>query len=227
MWIKIKMKKNKGFIGLGVIVAIILGIIVVGGGAYYLGSKNNSNQGVNNQANYLPTDQNQNNYQPINTTNNQNQPIINSQPVNTNTTVTTTTTKVTTNSDCTPATTPWIKVLSPNGGETYTAGQKITVKWSSCKAIAPISIILIKHDSSLPYNQSEGQGDYAGFNLGGFNPNTGVSNTGSLQVTLPSISNANLTPGQHYFISIAGQDDSSIGSGFNARDYSDNLFTIN
>ncbi len=95
VWIKIKMKKNKGFIGLGVIVAIILGIIVVGGGAYYLGSKNNSNQGVNNQANYLPTDQNQNNYQPINTTNNQNQPIINSQPVNTNTTVTTTTTKVT------------------------------------------------------------------------------------------------------------------------------------
>ncbi|MFA6515358.1 MAG: hypothetical protein WCT42_03805 [Candidatus Paceibacterota bacterium] len=35
-------------------------------------------------------------------------------------------------SDCLPTTAPWIKVLSPNGGETYLMGQKTTIKWNSC-----------------------------------------------------------------------------------------------
>lgn len=39
------MNKNKGFIGIGLIIAIILGIAVVGGGAYYLG-KSGSQQEV-------------------------------------------------------------------------------------------------------------------------------------------------------------------------------------
>jgi|GEM_PF-2977019 len=121
---------------------------------------------------------------------------------------------------------PWIKVTSPNGGETFVAGQKITVKWESCHAIAPISIILIKHSPSTAYTQSEGSGDYAGFNLGGFNPNTGTADDGIEQLTLPSSSDTNLVSGQHYFIIVAGQDDPSVGSGFNARDLSDKLFTI-
>jgi len=41
------MNKNKGFIGIGLIVAIILGIVVVGGGAYYLGT-NKSEKVVEN-----------------------------------------------------------------------------------------------------------------------------------------------------------------------------------
>ncbi|HUC88406.1 MAG TPA: hypothetical protein VMR49_00010 [Candidatus Paceibacterota bacterium] len=41
------MNKNKGFIGIGLILAIVLGIVVIGGGAYYLG-KNSSKQEVNN-----------------------------------------------------------------------------------------------------------------------------------------------------------------------------------
>lgn len=41
------MNKNKGFIGLGLIIAIVLGVAVVGGGAYYLG-KNSPKQDVNN-----------------------------------------------------------------------------------------------------------------------------------------------------------------------------------
>lgn len=36
------MNKNKGFIGIGLLVAIILGIVVVGGGAYYFGTKKNT-----------------------------------------------------------------------------------------------------------------------------------------------------------------------------------------
>ncbi|HUC88624.1 MAG TPA: hypothetical protein VMR49_01155 [Candidatus Paceibacterota bacterium] len=39
------MNKNKGFIGIGLILAIVLGIVIVGGGAYYLG-KNSFKQGV-------------------------------------------------------------------------------------------------------------------------------------------------------------------------------------
>jgi outer membrane murein-binding lipoprotein Lpp len=39
------MNKNKGVIGIGLIIAIVLGVAVVGGGAYYLGK--GSNQEVN------------------------------------------------------------------------------------------------------------------------------------------------------------------------------------
>ena len=37
-----------------------------------------------------------------------------------------------TKTDCLSTTKPWVKVLSQNGGETYTAGQQIIVKWESC-----------------------------------------------------------------------------------------------
>jgi len=33
---------------------------------------------------------------------------------------------------CTPNSTPWIKVVSPNGGEVYQEGQEVEVKWESC-----------------------------------------------------------------------------------------------
>ena len=42
------MNKNKGIIGLGLIVAIVLGIVVVGGGAYYLG------KGSSDSSSYMP-----------------------------------------------------------------------------------------------------------------------------------------------------------------------------
>lgn len=46
------MNKNKGFIGIGLIIAIVLGIAVVGGGAYYLGK----NKGENNIIKENPID---------------------------------------------------------------------------------------------------------------------------------------------------------------------------
>jgi hypothetical protein len=33
---------------------------------------------------------------------------------------------------CAPGDEPWIEVLTPNGGESYAAGEQITVKWESC-----------------------------------------------------------------------------------------------
>lgn len=42
--------------------------------------------------------------------------------------------------DCDPNESPRIKVLSPNGGETYTAGQQVTVKWTSCNVPNDVEI---------------------------------------------------------------------------------------
>ena len=36
------------------------------------------------------------------------------------------------NDDCTSGTAPWIKVISPAGGETFITGQQIVIKWTSC-----------------------------------------------------------------------------------------------
>ena len=47
------MNKNKGFIGIGLILAIVLGVAIVGGGAYYLG-KGSSKQEEVNKVNVLP-----------------------------------------------------------------------------------------------------------------------------------------------------------------------------
>jgi hypothetical protein len=70
------MNKNKGFIGIGLILAIVLGIAVVGGGAYYLGKSKGDNKAVNNPADYLPANQDQN-LQPVN----QNQPVVDNIPI--------------------------------------------------------------------------------------------------------------------------------------------------
>jgi hypothetical protein len=53
------MNKNKGFIGIGLIIAIVLGIAVVGGGAYYLGKSGNKPVVINPE-NSLPNVENQN-----------------------------------------------------------------------------------------------------------------------------------------------------------------------
>jgi len=52
------MNKNKGIIGIGLILAIVLGIVVVGGGAYYLG-KSSSKQEVKNPETVLTNNENQ------------------------------------------------------------------------------------------------------------------------------------------------------------------------
>lgn len=109
------MNKNKGIIGIGLIVAIVLGIIVVGGGAYYLGKSGNK-QEVKSPENVLPNVENQN--LPVNNNQQVNAPTTQTVPVAT--------------TDCVSSSKPSITVLSPNGGEIYKVGDKITVKWNSC-----------------------------------------------------------------------------------------------
>ncbi len=211
------MKQNKGFTMVAVLL-IVLGVLIVGGVAYFAGKSSTPKSEVSevnelNDDSYSPVEKQENTSPVVNT----NTTVQTSLPVN-NVTATVST-KCNSNSPST------IKVLSPNGGETYTAGQKITVKWESCN-VNPnsIGIILIKHNPAIPYTQSEGQGDYAGFSLGNYS----TADDGIEQITLPASSNSNLTSGQHYFISVIGLGDATnIGSGYTPRDYSDGLFTLN
>ncbi len=192
------MKQNKGFIGIGLILAIVLGVVVVGGGLYSY----NTYQNKWRESPPLPFDDNQN--LPV-TDNEKNNSII---------------------AGCTSTSPSSIKLLSPNGGEMYSTGEKITVKWESCN-VTPNSIAftLFKHDISKPYQQSE---MYRTSLFSGSDPYVLEEDDGISEFTLPDYSNTNLTPGQQYFIGIMGDGDATnIGSGYVPGDYSDGLFTIN
>jgi hypothetical protein len=189
------MKQNKGIIGLGLIVAIVLGIVVVGGGAYLLGTKKNTkvvenpnvtNKLEENNSHEVPTGPygDETNYVAPN-------PVVNNP---TNPVVST---------GCTSSSTPSIKVLSPNGGETYTAGQKITVKWSSCNVSASsYDIIVALHQN----------GDWQNVVY----LSNATINDGNEIFTIPS----NITAGS-YKIRV-GSSVAKI-----QQDFSDGLFTIN
>ena len=114
---------------------------------------------------------------------------------------------------CLPTTAPYIKVLSPNGGEIYQAGQQITVTWSTCNPNSNQAYILVVL-RSIPSDM--------GTKEIGWYPNTGTAN-----ITLPTTGGLNnlLTSGKYYKISL------ELGDGGMGRivptDDSDNLFTIN
>jgi len=104
------MKQNKGVIGVGLVLAIVLGVVVVGGGAYYLGKDSNKVE-IKNPVNVIPNVEKQE------------LPVKEEEKKETPPKVV---------SDCDSNSKPSIKVLSPKGGEVYKVGDKITVKWSSC-----------------------------------------------------------------------------------------------
>ncbi len=113
------MNKNKGIKGIGLILAIVLGLAVVGGGAYYLG-KSDSKQEVNKLSEV--SEMNKEVGQEVSKTQEQGTKVVEQ----------TKTVVDNSSANCTPNSVPSIKVLSPNGGEVYKAGDKITVKWESC-----------------------------------------------------------------------------------------------
>ncbi len=102
--------------------------------------------------------------------------------------------------------TPSIKVISPNGGETFTAGQQITVKWTSCSVPGIQSIRLMQ--------KSIGGGFAQVAILTGT-----TANDGNEVVTIPS----NVAANNNYAITVA----SVMVNNYQASDQSDNLFTIN
>lgn len=127
------------------------------------------------------------------------------------------------NSACTPTTTPYIKVLSPNGGEEYVAGQEVTVTWQSCNNPHTPKKVAVR--------LSNGNGGYTYYLSGDNAMNVGSPDTGSLT--------ANLPPENHTSLNSGSPVNFETGSNFRIEvfmypvewdqysDSSDNLFTIN
>ncbi|GEM_PF-5135254 len=123
---------------------------------------------------------------------------------------------------CTVNTTPSITIISPNGGETYQAGQKITVKWKTNSV--PINA------ESAPY--SDGANTYIDIKLldavtnYDYGLNIRSDNDGEETITLPAI---NIISGKNFKIklSVFAYASNTSSSKTLFEDSSDNFFTIN
>lgn len=107
--------------------------------------------------------------------------------------------------------TPTIQVYSPNGGEVYTAGQQITVVWTSCNIPATGNAISIQLRGGFPGSA---------VNFMELAPLNYSDNDGTETITLPTQAvNSFMQYGKNFKIKVwidgYGQDES------------DNLFTIN
>ncbi len=112
---------------------------------------------------------------------------------------------------CLPTSTPSVTILSPNGGETYTAGQQITVKWKTCNLLSTdqVAIGLLRQGANGFSFVNNGDGRVYG-----------LQNDGVETFTLPSNESAGLV----YKIDV---DVTRTGAQWDREDTSDNLITIN
>ncbi len=189
------MKTNKGFGVLGILL-IIVGVLALGGGAYY----------INKNTKYAPKNfpegcgfngelcTKNTGGDPAVLNNNINTPPVVAQP------------------DCLPATAPWIKILSPNGGEVYQMGQEISIKWKSCNGSSDAQIMITLKSTQSTYGSEIAT----------------VPDTGSATITLPTSlggGQASLALGKYYKI-VTQLNGNAMG--YTApTDSSDNTFTIN
>ncbi len=117
-----------------------------------------------------------------------------------------------------------VTLISPNGGEVYKAGEKISVKWENCNNKSPVSITLMKQKPATLYTEDE-KNVVAVFKLD--EEVKEDQNISPREVTLP-VFDQNLQSGEYYFISLSSKSDKeNVGPSYNLRDYSDKLFTIN
>jgi len=177
------MKNNRGFIG--VIIAIVA-LIIIGGGAVYFLTKTpatTSEYEIDESDVYVPEEV-------AEETNIPTKKVVKKNPV-----------QETQEASCMPSSPSSITVLSPNGGEVYTAGQEITVKWESCNVSQTSQVIVALHQNGGWENVT--------------NLTISIDNDGVEVFTLPDI-----TVGS-YKIRVG------FASGTVAQDFSDNLFTIN
>ncbi len=120
---------------------------------------------------------------------------------------------------------PSIKVISPNGGEVYQAGQQIKVLWSSCNApqgqVIGVTLehVLANGVQAPPDSNGSPVTILAGDGINNAIP--GVSNTGSAGFILPSFQT--FPNGNNYRITVFWWNaQTSTG----ANDRSDNSFII-
>ncbi len=117
-------------------------------------------------------------------------------------------------STVTPPTTPSITVLSPNGGETYTAGQQIMVKWNSSNITYPVSIYLDK----VPVGYIPSFSNV----ISRVTLVSSTPNDGQEQITLPNSSDW-FSGQKQYAVTVSPVE----SSGLDVADISNNSFTIN
>ncbi|MCX6752820.1 MAG: hypothetical protein NTW62_00530 [Candidatus Nomurabacteria bacterium] len=115
-------------------------------------------------------------------------------------------------SSCLPTDPASVHVISPNGGETFIAGQSITVKWNTCNLLATDKVaigLMRQYNNGFSFVNN---GDTRVYNL----PNNGIATF----TLLPITENA----GMVYKIDV---DVTRTGQVWDQEDTSDNLFTIN
>jgi hypothetical protein len=126
------MKNHSGFITTPIIIAIVA-ILAVGGGIAYVATR--PTQDTLSDSQVLETEQVQMNAQ-VQNTNNQvpkTQPVASSaqQPAG-----------AAGGQSCTSTTAPWIKIISPNGGQNYNIGTQLNILWNSCNYTGPVFLEL-------------------------------------------------------------------------------------
>ena len=117
------MKKNKGFAPI-LLALIIVALLAVGDIAY------NAIKSSNTTPSRTSQNTGTNSYQPSENQNGSTNVPVQNQTINT--VINNPTTNIITPTGCLPTSVPSITVTSPSGGEAYTLGQQITVKWTSC-----------------------------------------------------------------------------------------------
>lgn len=211
------MVKNKGFIGLGLIIAIILGIIVVGGGTYYLG-KSDTKKEINKQENVTPNNENTgicgNNgefcpgtpgYEERIKREKQNQLVVDNQQISN----------------------PSITVLSPNGGEVYKDTDKVAIKWKGeGKERVTLSLRFFDGEwcfiKDLPSNITNYVFTPYENNCG----NGRIINSGKYKVTVIAYDYGGMSPEPGTAFAGDYSDNDGSDTGFSI-DSSDDYFTIN
>lgn len=190
------MKYSKGFSTL-VALLIVVGVLAVGGIAYFAGKSSAPKNEVADNSNYT-------------------QPVTNNTPAQQQTPPPTNNSQQQQTPPSTPSSTPAcatsITVLSPNGGEVYSNTSALKVTWKSCKipADATLAVELLYGTDGI---------------MTAFVPNTG-SHTFQLSPTTlmnpPVPPSQPVTYGKHFKVQVG----TSPGTSPNYHDSSDNLFTI-
>ncbi len=124
------------------------------------------------------------------------------------------------NAACTINSPQSVTILTPNGGETYTVGDTMTVTWSGCDPSnsTPYQLTYLELMDSITQNRI--------LIVGGGSPMPLVGLNDSYSFTIPaSGGEISLVGGNHYKIYL--MLDTVNTSNYHAYDYSDNDFTIN
>ncbi len=127
--------------------------------------------------------------------------------------------KSTTPTSCPANGTPSVTIISPNGGETFVAGQSITVKWNSCNMPSSDNVTLY-----LQYTSA--QGGWSNILLANSGTSYTSKNDGEEIVNILPESTISSIVGTEYGINFKIKIKAGYVGGVEIQDESDSAFTI-